>query len=212
MSPKAVSRTPSTPKRARDREATRAHILQIAFMEIYSRGYHAVGVREIAAKAGLTIGAFFHHFPTKNDVAYAIIDEIIRPGILERWIHPLAQERNPVIGIRQCFKRTFDGWPDEYVRLGCPLNNLTQEMNHVDPSIRDRTQAVLHAWIDATEHELARAKRDGYLRPRADPRAAAEFVVTLQEGTFAMGKALGDRRVFDSNYRSLDAFLASISA
>ena len=111
-------------RKIRDPEKTRAHILKVALMEIYSRGFHAVGIREIAAQAGLTIGAFFHHFPTKNDVVYAIIEEIIHKGILERWIEPLAAYKSPVQGILKCFKNTFDTWPDEYVRLGCPLNNL----------------------------------------------------------------------------------------
>lgn len=198
-------------KKTRDSAKTRAHILEVAFMEIYGRGYHAVGVREIAEKAGLTIGAFFHHFPTKNDVVYAIIEEIIHRGILERWIEPLAAYDNPTEGILNCFKTTFDSWPDEYVRLGCPLNNLTQEMTPVDASIRKRTQSVLDDWIAGTERELRRAQKNGHLRKSVDPRSAAEFIVTLQEGTFAMGKALSNRRVFDSNYRSLKIFIDSIS-
>ena len=180
-------------------------------MEIYSRGFHAVGVREIAAKAELTIGAFFHHFPTKNDVAFAIVEEIIRPGILGRWIAPLAEHANPIDGILTCFKTTFDGWPDAYVNLGCPLNNLTQEMTHVDASIRDRTQAVLRDWIGETARYIGQAQRDGYVKKGVDPQGAAEFIVTLQEGTFAMGKALRDRRVFDSAYGSLKIYLDSIS-
>jgi TetR/AcrR family transcriptional repressor of nem operon len=197
--------------KSRDPVKTRAHILEVAFMEIYRRGFHAVGIREIAAKAGLTIGAFFHHFPTKNDVAYAIIDEIIHQGILERWIQPLSAYKNPVQGILKCFQKTFQTWPDEYVHLGCPLNNLTQEMSHVDASIRERTQAVLNDWIAGTEQALRQAQQDGYIKKSADPRKAAEFIVTLQEGTFAMGKALRDRRVFDSSYWSLKLYLDSIS-
>ena len=198
-------------KKTRDSAKTRAHILQVAFMEIYARGVHAVGVREIADKAGLTIGAFFHHFPTKNDVVHAIIDEVIHQGILERWIAPLAAHRNPVEGILACFKQTFATWPDAYVRLGCPLNNLTQEMTPLDATISARTQAVLKAWISGTERSLRQAQKDGFLKKGADPRAAAEFIVTLQEGTFAMGKALADRRVFDANYRSLETYLDAIS-
>lgn len=125
---------------------------------------------------------------------------------------PLAAHTNPVHGILRCFKRAFETWPDELVRLGCPLNNLTQEMTPVDASISERTQAVLNAWIAGTERYLRQAQRDGYLKKSADPRATAEFIVTLQEGTFAMGKALSDRWVFDSSYRSLKIDLDSISA
>lgn len=196
-------------KKSRDPEKTRAYILQVAFMEIYQKGFQGVGIRDIAKKANLTIGAFFHHFPTKNDVAYAIVEEIIREGIMDRWIKPLAAYKNPIQGILKCFKKTFETWPDEYVALGCPLNNLTQEMTHVDPGIRQRTQAVLNDWIDETEKYIRKAQQDGYLKKNEDAREIAEFVVTLQEGTFAMGKALSNRRIFDSMYQSLKSYLDS---
>ena len=198
-------------KRTRDPEATRAHILEVAFLEIYRKGFQGVSVRDIAAKADLTIGAFFHHFPTKNHVAHAIIEEIIRKRIMERWIEPLSAYKNPVQGILKCFKRTFETWPDEFVELGCPLNNLTQELTNIDPAIRAKTQAVLNQWIDETERHLKRAQDDGYLRKGANVRDAAEFIVTLQEGTFAIGKALSNRNVFHSLYRSLKIYLESLT-
>ncbi len=93
--------------KTRDPEKTRQHILNSAFLEIYRHGFNGVGVRELASKADVTIGAFFHHFPTKNHVAYAIIDEVVRVGILERWIQPLSAYKNPLQGILKCFKNTY---------------------------------------------------------------------------------------------------------
>lgn len=196
--------------RTRDPEKTRAQILNAAFLEIYRHGYNGVGVRELAAKAGVTIGAFFHYFPTKNHVAYAIIDEVIRVGIMDRWIKPLAAYKNPLQGVLKCFKSTFDGWNDELTRLGCPLNNLTQELSSSDASIKEKTSAVLSDWISQTKIHLDRAKEGGYLKKDVNTRELAEFIVTFQEGTFAMGKALGDRRIFESMYQSLKLHLETV--
>ncbi|MGE0615438.1 MAG: TetR family transcriptional regulator C-terminal domain-containing protein [Bacteriovoracia bacterium] len=198
--------------RTRNPEKTRAHILNSAFLEIYRHGFNGVGVRELAAKAGVTIGAFFHHFPTKNHVAYAIIDEVIQAGIQDRWIKPLAAYKNPLQGILKCFKNTFDHWPDELVSLGCPLNNLTQELSAADETIKARTTAVLLEWMEKTHEHLKRAQDDGYLRKDVDARKLAEFIVTFQEGTFAMGKALNDRRIFSSMYSHFKQHLDSVSA
>lgn len=198
--------------KTRDPEKTRAHILNAAFLEIYRHGYNGVGVRDLAAKAGVTIGAFFHYFPTKNHVAYAIIDEVIHTGILDRWIKPLAAYKNPLQGILKCFRNTFDNWPDELVALGCPLNNLTQELSAADASIKAKTTAVLDDWIAKTREHLDRAQAGGYLRRDVDTRELAEFIVTFQEGTFAMGKALNDRRVFTSMYRSFKRHLDAVAA
>jgi AcrR family transcriptional regulator len=186
--------------------------LEVAFWEIYRRGFQAVGVREIAATAEMTIGAFFHHFPTKSEVGYAIVDEYLRAGIMERWISPLAAYKNPIHGILKTYKKTFDTWPDEYVKLGCPLNNLTQEMSAVDPKFHEKSRSVLLQWIAETEKYLQKGAREGYLKANADTKEMAELIVTLQEGTFAMGKALGDRRVFDSMYGSLKTYLEAKAA
>ena len=196
----------------RDPEKTRARILDVAFTEIYERGFQGVGVREIAAKAGLTIGAFFHYFPTKSSVGYAIVDEVIKQGILERWIRPLAAYKNPVQGILKTYRKTFDEWPDEYLARGCPLNNLTQEMSAIDASFRERTRAVTALWIEETDKHLRRAKKDGYLQAGTNTRELAEFVVTLQEATFAMGKTLNDRKIYDSLYNSLRDHLKAKAA
>lgn len=196
----------------RDPEKTRARILEVAFNEIYERGFQGVGVREIAAKAGLTIGAFFHYFPTKSSVGYAIVDEVLKDGILNRWVRPLSAHKNPVKGISKTFKKTFDEWPDEYVARGCPLNNLTQEMSAVDPEFRERTRAVILLWIEETERHLRRAKQDGYLLPSTNARELAEFIVALQEATFAMGKTLNDRRIYGSMFNALREHLKAHSA
>lgn len=195
----------------RDPERTRARILEVAFEEIYARGFQGVGVRDIAAKAGLTIGAFFHYFPTKSSVGYAIVDEVIQRGILARWIQPLAAYKNPLQGILKTFRKTFDEWPDENLGRGCPLNNLTQEMSGIDPVFRERTAAVIASWIDETEKHLKRAKQGGYLEASTNTRELAEFIVTLQEATFAMGKTLNDRRIYGSMFNALRGHLKALS-
>jgi AcrR family transcriptional regulator len=195
----------------RDREKTRALILDVAFREMYERGFQGVGVREIAAKAGLTIGAFFHHFPTKSSVGYAIVDEVLKDGILERWISPLAAHENPLQGILKTYRRVFDEWPHEYVARGCPLNNLSQEMSAIDPEFRQRTRAVIELWIEETEKHLIRAREGGYLRRSTNTRQLAEFIVTLQEATFAMGKTLNDRAIYRSLYGALSDHLKALA-
>lgn len=120
--------------------------------------------------------------------------------------------KNPLQGILRCFRNTFENWPDELVALGCPLNNLTQELSAADESVKSRTSAVLQDWIEKTESHLKRAREGGYLRKDVNTRELAEFIVTFQEGTFAMGKALNDRRIFDSMYNSFKQHIDSVSA
>ena len=86
--------------------------------------------------------AFFHYFATKNDLGYALVDELLKDIILDRWTRPLAAHKNPVKGIITRFRKLLEATSEEGLALGCPLNNLTQEMSSIDPIFRDKLGAV----------------------------------------------------------------------
>jgi TetR/AcrR family transcriptional regulator, transcriptional repressor for nem operon len=195
----------------RDPESTRTGILRAAYDESLHSGFQSASVNEIVAKTDVTKGAFFHHFPTKNDLGYAVVDDVLREMILERWIRPLAAYKNPVQGIITRFKKIIESTSDEEMTLGCPLNNLTQEMSSVDPVFREKLAALLTLWIEENEKYLKKAQRDGYLKPQVNPRQVAEFVVMVEEGSFAMVKNLRDRRLYWSLHDSLKLYLESLS-
>ena len=196
-------------KKTRNPEKTRAHILETAFGEIYKNGFQGVSIDKIVEKTNVTKGAFFHHFSTKSELGYALVDEFLREMILERWIRPLAAYKNPVQGILKQFKKLINDWSEENLMLGCPLNNLTQEMSAVDPLFREKLQTVMTLWIDETEKYLKKAQSEGYLKRSVNTRSLAEFIVTTQEGAFGMAKTMQDRRMINSLYNSLKDYLES---
>ena len=198
-------------RKLHDPEKTRKNILDVAFQEIYHRGFQGVSVNDIVSKTELTKGAFFHYFPTKNDLVYAIVDEMLKEMILERWIRPLAAYQNPVLGIITRFKKIIENTPDQSIQYGCPLNNLTQEMSAVDPVLREKMRTVLNLWIDETEKYLKIAQERGYLSKKASAREVAEFVVMVEEGSFALVKNLRDKQVYWSLYNSLKQYFESLS-
>jgi len=63
MNPKPIEPTPSG--------GARSKLLEAAFSTIREKGYAATSVDELCARAGVTKGAFFHHFPSKNSLAVA---------------------------------------------------------------------------------------------------------------------------------------------
>jgi len=198
--------------RVRDAERTRSKILRAAYGEIYGHGFRATSVNDIVARANVTKGAFFHYFPTKNDLGYALADEVLKEMMVDRWIKPLNAYRNPVQGMIKTYRKLMEETTDEDLALGCPLNNLTQEMSAVDSNFRERLQSVLELWIGETEKHLRRAKEAGYIRPEVNVRMAAEFVVMAEEGSAALVKNLGDRRVYWNLYEGFRLFLESISS
>jgi TetR/AcrR family transcriptional regulator, transcriptional repressor for nem operon len=194
-----------------DPEKTRKQILDVAFQEIYHHGFQGVSINEIVAKTDVTKGAFFHYFPTKNALAYAIVDEMLKEMTLDRWVRPLAAYQNPVQGIITRFKKIIENTPEDSIKYGCPLNNLTQEMSSVDPVFREKLGEVLNLWIDETEKYVKLAQERGYLSKKVSPREVAEFVVMVEEGSFGMVKNLRDKQVYWSLFNSLKQYLESLS-
>ena len=58
--------------RSRDPERTRERILDCAQALILDHGFGATTVDAVTGRAGITKGAFFHHFPSKSDLGRAL--------------------------------------------------------------------------------------------------------------------------------------------
>ena len=72
--------------RVRDPDGTRQKILAAAFEEIYRHGFQAASLDTIVERAGVTKGALYHHFVDKAALGRAVVDEVIRPPVLDVYI------------------------------------------------------------------------------------------------------------------------------
>jgi AcrR family transcriptional regulator len=65
-----------TPRKAEQRDATRAALLAAARQLFTERGYAATSTAEIVERAGVTRGALYHHFPAKYDLFRAVFEQL----------------------------------------------------------------------------------------------------------------------------------------
>ncbi len=200
-----------SPKKSRDLERSRKEILDVAFMEVFTHGFQGVSVDDIVAKTNLTKGAFYHQFPTKLDLGYTLVDEVIKPMIIDRWIKPLESYENPLEGILAQMKTLIGESDPTHLKLGCPLNNLVQEMSPVDRGFHKRLQIALNLWIDEMDKHLKRAKKSGYLKSDVNTKHVAHFVVMAHEGFYGMLKGLDDPKIFSALYSSMERYFETIS-
>ena len=112
----ALKKAPLKPRRKivaavavkqRDLEATRRQILLVAFETFFRQGFQGTSMDDLVKKTTLTKGAFYHQFPTKLALGYAVVDEVLTQLILERWIIPLEAYENPVEGILTLMQRNI---------------------------------------------------------------------------------------------------------
>lgn len=198
-------------KKTRNIENTRKHILDVAFMEIFIHGFQGVSVDNIVKKTSLTKGAFYHIFPKKLDLGYALVEEVITPMIINRWITPLEYFDNPLDGILKQMSLLMGKAEPEHLKLGCPLNNLTQEMSPIDEGFNIRLQSALRLWIDETDKHLKRAKKNGYIKKEVNTKQVAYFIVMSHEGFYGMMKSLNEPKTFTALYSMLKIFFESLA-
>jgi Transcriptional regulator len=212
-----TSTTPSSEKptrrRVREPEQTRQKILGSAFHEIYRRGFQAASLDRILADAGVTKGALYHHFPDKASLGYAVVDEVIRGHLLARWLGPLGEPKDdPLAALQHAFRvRAREVQPHE-VELGCPLNNLAQEMSPLDEEFRARIEAIFDAWRDGFADAIERAKAAGTVGEDVDSQQVAAFLVAAAEGSFGVAKNARSLDMFRSNMEMLADYLETLRA
>lgn len=211
MKQSVVKRT-SPQRKTRNLEQSRKEILDVAFIEVLHHGFQGVSVDDIVSKTSLTKGAFYHHFPTKLDLGYALVDDVVKPMIIDRWITPLSQYANPLKGIVELMNQRIGGMDPSLMRLGCPLNNLVQEMAPVDHGFNKRLQAALALWITELEVHLKRGKKTGFVRKDVNTRQVAHFVVMAHEGMFGLLKGLNNPGLFEVLFAPFKSYLRTIEA
>jgi AcrR family transcriptional regulator len=192
-------------------EATRHRILRTAFEEFYRYGFQGGSLNRIVKETGLTKGALFHHFAGKQELGYAVVDEVIWPRFKEIWIDPLAQSEDPITDTKRVMLHmTEKGGPRGSLVQGCPVNNLAQEMSPLDEEFRRRLEKIYAAWRLAFKTALANGIKAGKVRKDVSPAKVAAFIVAALTGIIGTAKNAQDRELLREAGGALIGYLESL--
>lgn len=192
---------------AKHSDLTRQKLLQAAFCEIHRRGFQAASIVNILADTGLTKGALYHYFPTKQALGLAVIEEVVGERLNGLVFKPLRESERPVETLLEIIANVSRRVDAEYIRLGCPLNNLMQEMSPLDEAFKLQLNMVLTTWQKAAEDALERGRKQGALRPEVDTKAAALFIVSAWEGCIGIAKNLQSLETFSLCMKQLHDYI-----
>ena len=192
----------------RDPERTRERLLQAAFREIYRSGFQSASLDAILAAAGVTKGALYHHFGSKEALGFAVVEEIIAPDNRGQWLRPLQNTKDPIATLIGTVRRLSD--PPEVVRGGCPLINLAQEMSPLHEGFRKRLATIFRDWQNAIAAALLDGRKQGRVRRDLDPAQAAGLLIAMVEGYGSLAKNAQDPRVMKAGIRNIVGWLRSL--
>lgn len=191
-------------------EETRKKILDAASDEIYRKGFQATSVKEITELAGISKGCFYHHFATKQVLGYAVLDECYLKKILDNW-QPILASDNALASLIQMITDLANKVDPEQIKLGCPINNLAQEMSPVDEGFRTRIQTIYHTWQQQLSSALTRSQQAGYIKQDVDADAVAMLIIAAFQGAVGIAKNAQQTKVFTNYTHSLLQHLKTLA-
>ena len=185
--------------------------------EFYRHGYRAGSLNGVVERAGVTKGAMFHHFPGKQALVLALIDEKWAAAIRARWVEPLGGEGwEPLAMIGAILAAELEWIEDEgeegWLRHGCPVANLAADAAGVDELVRERLDGLYREWREALAGALERGRVAGSVHPNVVPEDEAAFLVAALSGIAITGKVARDVALLRAAFRAAAAYLETLRA
>jgi AcrR family transcriptional regulator len=172
--PEKTAQKPAPVTPTTDRaEGTRRHILDAAARAFAEHGYRGISLNDIVRDSGLTKGAFYFHFPSKEALAL----EVFRDK-QEKWV-----ARTMAALLER--PRAIDQL-DAMLDVGCDVYEQDASARVVgrmcvelasQKELTPHLVAHLGHWFDMTEQLIRRAQDEGDVRPEIDARLTAETIV-----------------------------------
>ena len=181
-----------------------------AYEQMYRLGYQGLRVDALLAETGLTKGAFYHHFPSKQALGHAVIDEVIANFVADVWEKTLLSDEDPIRAILKATHKAGKELGADKIKYGCPLNNLAQEMSPVDETFRVRLDALFARWVAALSGALERGKAGGYIQQNVHSDSAAAYIVASIEGCISLAKNKQDFSMFQLCLMQLNVYLETL--
>lgn len=171
-------------------QETRNKILIAAFNEIYQRGFQAASISRILKNTGITKGALYHHFDNKQELGYSVLDEVISNTIRATWIDPLKNTDDPITTLKTIISSSSKEITQADVSLGCPLNNLAQEMSAIDEGFKNRISDLYSEWQSALEAACDKGKIAGNVDDTIDSREISLLFIASLQGCMGFAKSV----------------------
>lgn len=171
------------------RGSARSKLLEAALTMIRTKGYAATTVDDLCAAAGVTKGAFFHHFKSKDDLAVAAADhwgQWTGEFFANAPYHAHADPLDRVLGYIDFRKSILDRPLPE---MTCLLGTMVQETYRTGPSIRDACDRAISGHVTKIEADIQEAIEARGIAPPWTARSLALYTQAVLQGAFILAKA-----------------------
>ncbi|WP_078119862.1 TetR/AcrR family transcriptional regulator [Thiosocius teredinicola] len=177
---------------------TRTRILSTARELFHGRSYADVGIKEICDLAKVQKGSFYHFFPSKQDLAMAVIEDMA-----DEWAHGfIAEAFDKALPPLERLDYLVDAayyWQKAAKDLegrmpGCLFGNLALEVSTRDDVLRAKVHAVFEKASSQFHETLVEAVERGDIAP-LDAAATSQAMLAYLEGVILLAKTGNDPEI-----------------
>jgi len=193
-----------SPPQKRD---ARQKLLDAALTVIRTKGYSATTVDELCAAAGVTKGAFFHHFKSKDALGVAAADhwsEMTGTMFAQAPYHHHADPLDRVLGYVAFRKALLQG---ELPDVTCLVGTMVQETYDTIPAIRDACDRSISNHAATLESDIEAAMRARNIQSEWTARSLALHTQAVLQGAFILAKAKGGSQIASDSVDHLTRYL-----
>lgn len=192
------------------RGEARGRLLDAALQVIREQGYAATTVDDLCRTAGVTKGAFFHHFATKDDLAIAATDHFA--AMADRIFgsapyRTLPRARDRVIAYVRFRQSIMDR---ELAEFTCLLGTLVQEAYDSHPAIRTACDRHMSDHALMVQRDIEAAIAEEGLTPDWTPESLAFYTQAVMQGSFIFAKAKHGPAIAKANLDHLVNYLQAV--
>lgn len=179
---------------------------------IYDYGFSGTTVDAILERAGVTKGAFFHHFPTKADLGHALVERYaaLDAAHLEEALEQAeGRSRDPLQQVLTCvriFEEQMQTLTEPYP--GCLFASYCYQAELFDPKTLAVARRAMVRWRDRLGAKLREAAEQHPPRYPVDPESLADMMLVTFEGAFILSRSMEEPKLVARQLAHYRAYLA----
>jgi TetR/AcrR family transcriptional repressor of nem operon len=177
------------------RTGARQKIIDAAIALIRERGYAATSVDDLCGMAGVTKGAFFHHFKSKDTLAIAATDYWIERSAALFEAAPYRTCSDPLDRILGYLDFRSSMLSGTLVEFSCLAGTMVQEVYASHPAIARVCETSICGHAATLEADIAAAMKRYGLRAHWTAASLALHTQAVLQGAIILAKAKGGAAV-----------------
>ncbi len=171
----------------------RVEILRAATRLFAAQGFDGTSVQEVAEAVGIRKPSLLYHFPSKEELRRAVLDEMT-----QHWNRVL-----PEVMLAAARDRRFDSVMESlcsfFLEDPDRARLILRELLDRPEEMKERMADFIGPWVAVNAEQLERAKKRGRVQQDVDTEAYTACIVNLVVGTMAIHESLKTMLPADAN-------------